>query len=153
MAVNDELLEANWGGLAQETAIGTQTLSQLTEEAEACQVSVGTSSCEAVEVLEGSEAGNPVPTQFWFLKPGSPWWAYRLVHLTKHYDRPECRRPVNLISGCTGISAESFVMKAGGHWIQQECEPSCVYRVLASKSAFIASRTVCLCILQAYKTV
>ena len=108
-------LERNWGGLAHEALLGTEELSQLTAEAEACQLSAQSSSCEAVEVIEapdGHEPGSPITTLSWRLKPGSPWWAYRLVHLSKPYVREGCSRPINMISGCTGISSESFVAKA-----------------------------------------
>ena len=111
--IDEALLESNWGGLAEEAAVSTQTLSELTAEAEACQLSEGSGSCPAVEVLESSESESAPPTESWYLRAGSPWWAYRLIHLTKRYNREQCRRPVNIVSGCTGISAESFVMKAG----------------------------------------
>ena len=110
----EDLLEANWGGLLDEAAVHTQTLSQLTDEAvQACPSSDESSAHDAVPVCESSESEGPMPTQSWSLKPASPWWAYRLVHLTRQYSREEIRRPVNIISGCAGVSAESFVFKVG----------------------------------------
>ena len=110
--IDERQLESNWGALQAEALVGTQTLSQLTQEAEAFHLSSASAS-QVLEVLENSESEEPLPTQSWHLKPTAPWWAYRLVHLTKQYDRNQCHKPVNIISGCTGVSAESFVMKAG----------------------------------------
>ena len=95
------MLEANWGAVTEEQPVHTEALSFLTEEAEKCQVSSDCPSCDAVEVEQSVR-----------LKPSSPWWAFRLVHLTKTHEHPGYPRPLNIISGCTGISAESFVCEA-----------------------------------------
>ena len=112
---NEHNIELNWGGLAEDSVVVTQALSDLTEEAQrVCPESDTGTTCSAVEVLEAcdDEIQTLPALNAWFLKPGSPWWAYRLVHLTKEYRREPITRPINLLSGCTGISSESFVMKA-----------------------------------------
>ena len=98
-------MEENWTCFEQ--PVPTQTLSQLTEEAEACYIS-GTSKSESGVV---PEIISPVAE----IKASAPWWAVRMAQLTTDYVPPAQTRPVNVISGCTGISAESWALKARGH--------------------------------------
>lgn len=101
-SLDEEQLNAladNWGAALNDEAIAaTQTLSQLTDEAVACK----SDSCAESEHRAG---GTRLPTT-------SPSWAFRLAHMTKSSYPGKLSRPVNVISGCTGISAESFVLKA-----------------------------------------
>ena len=95
-----------WACLEEDAYVATQTLSQLTDEAVACMCSSSVSSTEA----------GPAPAltpQAPRVKPTGPWWALRIAHLTRDHEKPLLDRPLNIISGCTGISAETFVLQAG----------------------------------------
>ena len=99
-----DALQANWGSLAAPACVASQNLSQLTEEAEACHDS---STPSQSEVLEVDSQGSAVA-----LKGSAPWWAVRLVQVGQGLPRKSTTRPWNVISGCTGVSSESFVLEA-----------------------------------------
>ena len=90
----------NWGATLEEDAcVATQTLSQLTDEALACRSSSSHGGTD-----EGA-GGTP-------LAATSPSWALRIAKMTASKVPGKLKSPLNVISGCTGISAESFVLKA-----------------------------------------
>ena len=95
---------ATWACVEGEAAVSTQTLSQLTDDAQ--QVFCNSESSSSKEDPSVAESAPGV-------KASSPWWALQLALLTRRHFRPPLKRPLNIISGCTGISAESFVCKAG----------------------------------------
>jgi hypothetical protein len=94
----------NWACLEKDAAVHSQTLSALTEEAEACKSSSS--------VSNGSDEGR-LPVVVHGVRVTSPWWAVRISYLTKHHPLLPLRRPLNIITGCTGISAEGFAFQAG----------------------------------------
>ena len=87
---------------SDEEAVVTQQLSELTAEADACYVKSSSSSHDSAEYI------SPVAT----VKCSAPWWALRLAQLTSHIQPPQQPRPLNVISGCTGVSPETWALQA-----------------------------------------
>ena len=85
--------------------VPTQTLSQLTAEAEACYEQTEGSDSELPSIIEHV---SPVAE----VRSTAPWWALRIVQLTSTVTPPAQQRPWNVISGCSGLSAESWALKA-----------------------------------------
>ena len=100
-----DMADRNWGAhLRARAQVHTQTLSELTEDAVACKA--------LSEPDVPSRASNPMTK----LGSHSPWWARRIAAITNHHKFPALSRPLNVVSGCTGVSAESFVLEALELW-------------------------------------
>ena len=101
-SVDSETLKSitdNWSCLEDEACEATQVLSQLTDDAEQCRSSSEPSDDEPL--VDG------LP-----MKSTAPSWAIRIGQMTREHYLGMPRKPINVISGCTGISAESFVLQA-----------------------------------------
>ena len=94
-------LAANWGSVEEEACVATQTLSQMTDEAIACREDSSASNHQS-NLAEERDASPALSSR----------WAERLLSLTREYNVQRPAAPINVVSGCTGISAESFVFGA-----------------------------------------
>lgn len=105
-SVDNETLKSitdNWSCLEDEACEATQVLSQLTDDAEQCRSSSEPSDDEPL--VDG------LP-----MKSTAPSWAIRIGQMTRQHFSGVPNKPINVISGCTGISAESFVLQASFSW-------------------------------------
>ena len=110
MDAQRQLMEENWACFeaAEEGPIPTQSLSALTEEADACYEKTQESDSETPSIIENV---SPVAE----LRTSAPWWVLRIAQLTSQIPPPSTERPWNVVSGCSGLSAESWILKAGAH--------------------------------------
>ena len=101
-----DTMDRNWGALGQQAKQRMRDLTQLTQEADDCKEQSDSSESEpnCGQEMVGSPLSRVVSR--------APWWARRLAALTSHRRLPVSKRPLNVISGCTGVSAESFVLEA-----------------------------------------
>ena len=86
--------EKDWDDMGQESLESEQLLSQLSDEAQACRSSSDT------ESEPEAHAGEV------------PWWVKQLKEHTADCGFPiPTKKQVQVVSACTGASAESFVLK------------------------------------------
>ena len=101
-----DTMDRNWSGVCHAAAVHSQALSDLAQEANDCR--------EASD----EEPRSPRPgifsgTLLGMVHSRAPWWARRIAGLTSNLNMPVFRRPLNVVSGCTGVSSESFILEAG----------------------------------------
>ena len=106
-SASSDTMDRNWRRLGEQAAVQTQTLSELTAEADACRDATD-SEAEAPTRRKGPQS----PLVSLRVQNNCPRWARQIAAATSHYKLPARDRPLNVVSGCTGVSAESFVLQA-----------------------------------------
>lgn len=89
----------SWDDLADEVIKHQESLSQLTDEAEACR------SSSSDEGDADTDLANPDSAR--------TWWARLLKEHTSQETLPDSKGQAKILSSCTGASSESFVLEAG----------------------------------------
>lgn len=94
-------LADNWSAIGDELAGSQDELSQRISRADACR-----SSSDSEEEILGKTPA---------CSADAPWWAQVLTNAAQSlgYQPQLLKGHVKIVSGCTGMSAEGFVFKAG----------------------------------------
>ena len=113
-------MDANWACAEADGVLSQSRLSRRSDSAEALRLPWDDEDLLTVAPVAAAcsppSLGAPSPLRFVGRKPElpvtAPWWAYTLREMSKDEAIPEFRKAVNVMSACSGISAESFVLEA-----------------------------------------
>ena len=110
--------EDGWAGVVEDVSQMSQGEADQAEEAEACR-------SESLPRSDSENEARPSTTQEQSggtkqaAQEASPetseyWWLPQLLHHVRRFVKPPLR-PIVVLSGCTGCSAETWVLEAG--WV------------------------------------
>ena len=111
-------MDENWACAEADAVLSQSRLSRRSDSAEALRTpSDDEDLLTAAPVAAAPPSlGVPSPLRVVGRKPElpvtAPWWAYTLREMSKDEAVPEFHRAINVMSACSGISAESFVLEA-----------------------------------------